>query len=160
MPVSTSSSPAPTSLNAGLIAGLVVGIAGILTCIALFVIFMRQHKSSTSTEHPFYDYVTPSQPPTHLEKIEMMENDAYGAHPQQTSSTSSLQSNAKSELEVNDAYELQSGLNFASPSLQSNVAYGIRREGNDGCGHSELTSSLQSNLAYEFSSLQADDDAV
>ena len=105
MPVSISNSPAPTSLNAGLIAGLVVGIAGTLTCIALLVVFMRWCKSSTSTEQPFYDYVAPSQPPTQSEKIEVKENNAYGAHPQLTSSTSSLQSNAayeKSDLEVKD----------------------------------------------------------
>ena len=163
MPVSTSDSPAPTSLNAGLIAGLVVGIAGTVTCSALFVVFMRRCKSSTSTEQPLYDYVAPSRPPTQPERIEVKENDAYGAHPRLTSSTSSLQSNAayeKSELEVNDVYELHSGLTFASPSLQSNVTYGIRLEENDDCGHPELTSSLQSNLAYGFSSLQADDDVV
>ena len=166
-PAPTSRSPAPASLIAGLSAGLVIGIAGILTCIAPFVVFMRQRNSSTSIEQPFHDHVAPSRPPTQPERIEVEENDAYGVHPPLTSSTSSLQSNAAyetSELEVNDACELHSGLNSASPSLQSNAAYGvferIRLEENNDCDHSELTSSLQSNLAYEFSPSQADDDAV
>ena len=151
MPVSTSDSPPSTLLITGLIAGLVIDIAGILTCITLFVVFMRQLKSSTSIEQPLYDYVAPSRPPTQPERIDVKENDAYGAHPQ-------LQSNAAyetSELKVNDAYDLHSGLSSASPSLQSNAAYGvfetIRLKENNGCDHSELTSSLQSNLAYGFS---------
>ena len=143
-PIPTSSSPAPTYLIAGLIAGLVVGIA-FMTFIALFVLFMRRRKSSTSTEQPFHDYVAPSQQPTLPERIKLEKNGAYGTHPHLTSSssslqynaaygvseidayghselTSSLQSNAAYELQDNDAYET-----YTTPSLQSNAAYGVSK---------------------------------
>ena len=130
VPVSTSSSPSQTSLIAGLTAGVVVGITGVLTCIALFVVFMRRCKSSTSIEQPHHDYVEPpSQPPTLYEEITVEENNAYGTHPRLTSPTSSLQSNAAyeacSELQENDAYEPHSTVTSSSPSLQSNAAYGF-----------------------------------
>ena len=123
--VSPSSSPSQTSLIAGLNVGLVVGITGVLTCIALFVIFMRQHKSSTSIERPLYDYVEPSQPLTLPERIKVEENTAYGLHPRLTSPTSSLQSNA--------AYEA------------------LELEENRDCSiYPELTSSLQSNAGSKL----------
>ena len=64
---------------------------------------------------------------------------------------------------MKNAYELHSGLNSASPSPQSNAAYGVFeriREENDDHSDPGLTSSLQSNLAYGLTPLQADDDAV
>ena len=141
--------------------------------LALFVVFMRRRKSSTSNEQPFYDYVAPLQQPTLPERIQLEENDAYGTHLHLTSSssllqynaaygvseiddyghselTSSLQSNGAYEttkLQDNDAYETST-----TPSLQSNGAYGdSKRMILDDCVHPELTSSLQSNGAYGVS---------
>ena len=111
-PAPTSGSPAPISLIAGLTVGVVVGIAGVLTCITLFLVFMRQRKSSTSLEQPLYDYVAPSQPPTLPERINLEKNDAYGTHPQLTSVSPSLQSNVaygvteRMQMEENDAYNI------------------------------------------------------
>ena len=119
--VSISSSPSQTSLITGLSAGLLVGIAGILTCIAILI---RRHKSSSSTEQPLYDYVAPSQSPTQPERIQVKENNAYGVHPHSNSLTSSLQSNAAyetgSELQENSAYERHSKLASSSSSNATN----------------------------------------
>ena len=111
-PAPTSGSPAPTPLIAGLTAGVLVGIAGVLICIALFVVFMRRRKSSSSTEQPLYDYVASSQPPTLPERIKLEKNDAYVTHQQLTSASPSLQSNVaygvteRIQIEENDAYNI------------------------------------------------------
>ena len=111
-PAPTSGSPATIPLIAGLTAGVVVGIAGVLICIALFVVFMRRRESSTSLEQPPYDYEVALQLPTLPERIKLEKNDAYGTHPQLTSASPSLQSNVaygvteRIQMEENDAYNI------------------------------------------------------
>ena len=80
--------------NLTLIIGLVVGFVGLLIIlsvlmiiIVLRVLYVRQGKSSTFTEQPVYDYITPQRPSTQSDRIELNENQAYGNVLSETSET-------------------------------------------------------------------------
>ena len=61
----------------GIAAGL-VGLLIIMIIIVLSVVLVRKRKPAAVTKQPFYDYVTPPQPPTQHERIQLKENEAYG----------------------------------------------------------------------------------
>ena len=94
--------------NLPLIVGLVAGLVGLLVITLLMIIIVlsavlvRQRKPAAITKQPFYDYVTPPQPPAQHESIQLKENEAYG---KVLSDTSQPQ--------------------VSIPSLQPNVAYGV-----------------------------------
>ena len=77
---STSNSSLATSLIIGLTVGLVgcVIVAVLVTTIVVSVVLVRQHKSTTAHEQPFYEYIAPPQPPALSERIVLKENEAYG----------------------------------------------------------------------------------
>ena len=92
----------PTQNTLPLIIGLVVGLVGLLIISVLMVIIVvglvvivRQRKSSTFTEQPFYDDVIPQPLSTQSDGIELKENEAYGNVLSDTSQTwvSTLQPN-------------------------------------------------------------------
>ena len=105
---SVTSNPANNTYYLALIVGVVGGLVGLLVITALMVVIVlsvvlvRQHKSATSTEQPFYDYVTPEKPPTLPERIQLKENEAYGNISPDTSQRQ-----------------------VKTPPLQPNIAYGV-----------------------------------
>ena len=100
--------PSVTSNDLALIVGVVGGLVGLLVITALMVVIVlsvvlvRRHKSATSTEQPFYDYVTPEKPPTLPERIQLKENEACGNVSPDTSQH-----------------------HFSAPPLQPNIAYEV-----------------------------------
>ena len=123
-----------------------------MVVIVLSVVLVRRHKSATSTEQPFYDYVTPEKPPIPPERIQLKENEAYGNISTDTShcqlKTPPLQPNiaygviqTRKKLRAqtdtpdqdpekeSEAYETvslaTSQSQFSTPPLQLNMAYGV-----------------------------------